>query len=141
MTKTKIFNIVVYAMLFWSILSAGYLALPAEYQEMLPQMNWLVAVISGGSTALLGSGGLAVQAYLAKAKTTSDTKFNLLKDNYLQLVDHYISLENQYKELKTSVDYNNKLLAVDLKTKLDNPLITETSEQLIKQVLTNDSQE
>jgi len=54
--KNKIFNIIVYAMLGWSIVSAGYMALPVEYQAMIPDFNWLTALISGGSTMMLGIG-------------------------------------------------------------------------------------
>lgn len=139
--KAKIFNVVVYSMLGWSILSAVYLALPVEYQEMLPQMNWLTAVISGGSTALLGSGGLAVQSFMTKAKVTADTKYVDIASKFLKLVDEYKALEAKYNDVVKAIEENNTLLKVELKTKLDNPLITETSRQAIEGVLYGDKQE
>lgn len=139
--KAKIFNVVVYSMLGWSILSAVYLALPVEYQEMLPQMNWLTAVISGGSTALLGSGGLAVQSFMTKAKVTADTKYVDIVSKFLKLVDEYKALEAKYEDIVISIERNNILLATDLKTKLSNPLIDETSKELIEGVLYGDKQE
>jgi len=138
--KTKLFNVLVYTMLGWSVLSAVYLALPVEYQAMIPQFNWLTALISGGSTGLLGTGALAVQSFLNKAKATSNETFTLLKDNYTEIVNEYKILKAQYAELKTTLDYNNELLKTELKTKLSNPMITAEAEQLIKQVITNDQQ-
>jgi len=137
--KIKIFNVVVYSMLGWSILSATYLALPIEYQEMIPQFNWLTALISGGSTALLGTGGLAVKTWLTNAKVQSDEKYNVLANKFMQLVAFYDEAKVAYNELTTKYDmldksirYNSKLLSIDLQTKLDNPLITETARNLIE---------
>ena len=138
--KTKIFNVLVYTMLGWSVLSAVYLALPVEYQSMIPEFNWLTALISGGSTGLLGTGALAVQSFLNKAKATSNDTFTLLKDNYTEIVNEYKILKVQYTELQQTLAYNNELLKTELKTKLSNPMITAEAEQLIKQVITNDQQ-
>lgn len=133
--KTKLFNITVYAMLGWSIVSAVYVALPVEYQAMIPQFNWLTAVVSGGSTLLLGSGGLAVQAWLSKARTTSDAKYNLLAEKFLTLTQKYDEIKTAYTQVVASVNENNKLLKIDLNTKLSNPLIDETARNMIEQVL------
>lgn len=138
--KKILLNVVIYSMLGWSVLSAVYLALPIEYQAMLPEFNWLTALISGGSTALLGTGGLALQNFLTKAKVTTNDTFAMLKDNYAEIVNEYRILKAQYEELKTTVAYNNELLKVELKTKLTNPMTTDTAAELIKQVITNDQQ-
>lgn len=139
--KTALFNITVYSMLAWSILSAVYVALPVEIQAMLPQMNWITAVISGGSTALIGTGGLVVRSWLDNARKVSDDKLNLFAANIMQLRESYNTVATKYDELTAATNYNNQLLAVDLRTKLDNPMITDTARQLITQVLTHDSQE
>jgi hypothetical protein len=143
--KSKLFNVVVYAMLTYSIVNAGYLALPVEMQEMIPQYNSLVAIISGGASGIIGFGGLKLQDYLNRAKVQSDDKFNLLAQNYLNLERKYDLLDNAYKTLKTAqdnttkaVERNNKLLEVDLQTKLSNPLIEEAAKKLIEDVLHND---
>lgn len=138
--KTKLFNVLIYTMLGWSVLSAVYLALPVEYQEMLPQMNWLTALISGGSTALLGTGGLAVQTFLTKAKATTNETFSMLKENYSEIVNEYRILKAQYNELKSTLEYNSTLLRAELKAKLSNPLIDEEVKALLEQVITNDQQ-
>lgn len=138
--KKVLFNIVIYTMLGWSVLSAVYLALPVEYQEMLPDFNWLTALISGGSTALLSTGALTVQSFLNKSKTTTNETFTLLKDNYSEIVNEYKILKTQYAELKTTLDYNNELLRAELKAKLSNPLIDEEVKSLLEQVIINDKQ-
>lgn len=139
--KKALFNITVYGMLAWSIASATYLALPVEIQAMLPDMNWLTAVISGGSTMLLGTGGLAVQTWLSKARTTSDEKYNLLGTKFLTLVTSYQDMAAKYDTLSAETKYNNQLLAVELKTKLTNPMLTDAARALIEQVLNHDGQE
>lgn len=138
--KKVLFNIVIYTMLGWSVLSAVYLALPVEYQAMLPDFNWLTALISGGSTALLSTGALTVQSFLNKSKTTTNETFTLLKDNYSEIVNEYKILKTQYAELKTTLDYNNELLRAELKAKLSNPLIDEEVKSLLEQVIINDKQ-
>lgn len=138
--KKAIFNIIVYTMLAWSIFSATYLALPIEYQEMLPDMNWVTALISGGSTGLLGSGALFVKTLLDKAKASNDEKVNLVANQFIELVGKYDEVTAKYNELVKSIDYNNLLLKAELKTKLTNPLITDESKVLIEQVLINENE-
>ena len=138
--KKTLFNIVIYSMLGWSTISAIYLALPIEYQAMIPEFNWLTAVISGGSTALLGTGALTVQTFLTKAKATTNETFTLLKNNYVEIVNEYKALKTELLVVKDALDYNNTLLLAELKAKLSNPLIDAEVKALIKQVIINDSQ-
>lgn len=138
--KKVLFNIVIYSMLAWSTISAIYLALPIEYQAMIPEFNWLTALISGGSTALLGTGALTVQTFLTKAKATTNDTFAMLKTNYSEIVNEYKILKAQYAELKTTLEYNNELLRAELKAKLSNPLIDAEVKSLLEQVIINDKQ-
>lgn len=135
MMKKKLLNIGVYSMLGWSILSAGYLILPVEIQNMIPQMNWFTALISGGSTFLLGSGGLFITNMLNKSKLETIDKF-------ATIITHYIEMKTAYNEMKASTDENNILLKrtnllieADLKAKLDNPMISDATRELIEGVL------
>jgi hypothetical protein len=140
--KGKLFNLAVYTMLAWSVISAGYLALPIELQEQLPQMNWLTAVVSGGATFLLGSGGLAVQSMLLKMKKSNSEKDNLMVDKFLKIVDGYKEMVISNEKLNDSITHNNKLLEVSLKTKLSNPMLDNTARDMIEQVGVNhDKQE
>ncbi len=140
--KQKIFNVVVYSMLAYSIMNAGYIALPVEYQELIPQWNQLVALVSGGSTLLMGLGGLTVQNYLNNAREKADQKFNLLAQNYLNLERKYDVVENTYKSLVKSTDKQThsierliSLVKVDLQAKLSNPLIDSEVQKLIEGVI------
>ena len=143
--KKKLFNVVVYGLLAFAIVNASYLALPPELQAMIPQYNDLVAIVMGGSTALMSFGGLKVQEYLNSAKTESSEKFNVLAENYLALEKKYNVIENSYKIMKAAqdlttkaVERNNQLLEVDLQAKLSNPMIDEEVKKLIESVIDNE---
>lgn len=139
--KKAIFNIITYSMLIWSILCAVYTALPSEYQ-IIPEFTWLTALISGGSTALLGSGGLIVNSFLNKTKTSTNDKFTLaidkvseIKKNYESLENKYVELMNKYVEILAETKRNNQLLETDLEIKASNPLIDDASKKLIDKIL------
>ncbi len=140
--KQKLFNVAIYGMLAYSLLNAGYIALPIEYQEMIPQYNQLVALVSGGATFLIGSGGLAVQSFINKAKHEADSKFNLLANNYLNLEKKYDSIDERYKNIVRASDKvaaeisrSNQLLKAHLEAKLSNPMIDEAVKLLIEGVI------
>lgn len=137
MTKFKngLFNVVVYSMLGWSVLSALYVSMPIEIQEMLPQMNWLTAVVSGGSTALLGTGGLAVKTFMTSAKNVSNEKYALLGTKFLELKGEYDKLGVKYDEVNATIENLSKLVKIDLESKLSNPLIDEKTKELIEGVV------
>ena len=130
--KKKLLNVAIYTLLGWSMLSAGYLALPLEYQEMLPQMNWLTAVVSGGSTFLLGSGGLALQRLLHKSSKDYTDKYIELGQEFLTLKKEYGDLGNKVNELESTNKELVKLLKIDLQSKLDNPMLTDKARALIE---------
>jgi len=130
--KKQFLNIAVYVLLGWSMLSAGYLALPVEYQEMLPQMNWLTAVVSGGSTLVLGTGGLALQRILSKTSQDYTTKYIELGQEFLNLKSEYDKLGDKVNELQSTNKDLFKLLKVDLEAKLDNPMLTDKARALIE---------
>lgn len=133
--KKKLLNIAIYVMLGWTMLSAGYLALPVEYQEMLPHMNWLTAVVSGGSTFVLGSGGLALQRMLNKTSSDYTNKYIQLGQEFLNLKGEYGKLGIRIDDLETVNKELIKLLKINLNTKLDNPLLTDKARALIEGVL------
>ena len=62
-----VLDVFIYACLMWAILSAVYMGLEPETQALFPQMNWLVALIGGGSTVVIGVSGFLVKGFLNKA--------------------------------------------------------------------------
>ena len=138
--KQKIFNIIVYTSLFWAILSAIYVSLPIEYQAMLPFMNEGTAIVGGITTLFTGTGGLAVQHFLHKTKTYNQDLNKALVDKVLFIIDEYKIMEDKFEELKKSTDKTNSLIGASLRTKLDNPMLTDTARELIEGV-TNDKKE
>lgn len=140
--KKKILNIVTFAMIGWGAISATYLALPPEIKELLPNMNWVTAVVSGGSTTLLGAISIYVRGYVNKSNIANNEALSGLTNFYIQSKEEYAKfIEYQkevitaYKDMKASTDRNNELLEAVLQTKLDNPLLTDTARELINNVL------
>lgn len=140
--KQKLFNAVVYGMLTFSLINGIYVALPPEVQALIPQYNDLVAMVSGGASALMGFGGLMVREYINKAKAEADAKFNLLAQNYLNLERKYdvnteaVNRNTKAIELFTQTQQRtNKLIKVDLEAKLSNPMIDDKVKTLIEDVM------
>jgi hypothetical protein len=140
--KKALFNITVYSMLGWSIISFGYFALPPEIQALIPQFNWVSSLISGSSTALLGFGGVAVQQYIARAQTKAAEKYTLLAENFISLESKYqtvadtnIALQLSNQRLERKVDRMTNLVEADVRAKLSNPLIDSEIKKLIESKL------
>ena len=140
--KKVIFNIIIYVFLIYALACVAYMTLPAEYQEMLPQFNWLTALVSGGSTAVLGGGGLAISAMSKKSKMEMIDKFSLVANNYITLEKKYdIIIEGQKNKEKRDIEIDRllrrveKLLEADLGAKLSNTLIDAKTKEMIEGVL------
>ena len=115
--RTKLFNIVSYALLITSLASFGYTQLPAEYQALIPQFNWLSAILTGGTLGAIGSGALFV-----------DYKLRANESKYLELLRAVVALQKEAEE-------NNKLLKADLSAKLSSSLVEEKVKQIIEGAL------
>lgn len=127
-----IFNIISFILLLWTIFSGIYLALPQEYKNLIPQFNWLTALVSGGSTGVLGFSILLVDKFAKKYEEQIDDRYIELANKFLELNDKYKNLETEVKENNTIqlennklLDKNNKLLMLDLESKLSNPLVED----------------
>lgn len=140
--KKILFDVTVYSMLIWSVISFGYFGLPENVQAMLPQFNWVSSLISGSSTALMGFGGVAVQQYIALAKKKADEKYMLLAENYLAVenkiqtvTESNTVLSTQNQLLARKVDRLTTLIEADIKAKLSNPLIDEQVKSMIEGII------
>ena len=133
--KRKLFNVVIYGMLFWSMLSAIYVTLPPNYQAMLPFMNTGTAIVGGFTTLLTGTGGLAVQHYLRKTSDYNADLNKALVDKVIYIIDEYKVMKDVVTNLTDEQKLTNKLIATELKTKLDNPMLTTKARELIEGVL------
>ena len=128
----KLFNLISIVMLLWTILAGAYLALPQEYKDLIPEFNWLTALVSGGSTGILGSTMLIVNAYLKKNQNNVDSKYLDLANRFLALNEKYTLLEEKVTtNTKSQVETNellkktNNLISIDLESKLSNPIIED----------------
>lgn len=136
----------VYALLLWSLLTGIYAVLPQEAKDLIPQFNELTAIVSGGATALIGSGGLVFKTWLTKARVEADekytdvaSKFLIITEKYGELTKAYNSLEKSVKEsakiYEEKIDRLERLVETDLKAKLSNKLIDEKVREMIEGTL------
>lgn len=144
--KKFLFNAVVYGLLGWSILTGVYQVLPQETKDLIPHFNELSALISGGSAALIGSGGLFFKSWVAKATTESNEKYKATVEKFLVVTEKYNDLVNEYKRLEATIKESNlnyakrietleTLLKADLTAKLSNRLIDEEVKAIIRGAL------
>ncbi len=136
-TLRFIFKIVSFMLLLWTIISGAYMALPQEYKDMIPQFNWLTALISGGSTGVLGFSILLIDKMTKKYEDKVDTKYIELAKKFLELNNQYNELEIKYSNIENKIYENTKLqlenksiiektqrlISLDLESKLSNPLV------------------
>lgn len=135
----KLFNLISIVMLLWTIIAGAYLALPQEYKDLIPEFNWLTALVSGGSTGILGSTMLLVNNFMKKNQNSVDSKYLDLANRFLALNEKYQSLENEVKqntrmqfETNELLDKTNNLLSIDLESKLSNPLVEDFVKEKIR---------
>lgn len=135
----KIFNLISIVMLLWTIVAGAYLALPQEYKDLIPEFNWLTALVSGGSTGILGSTMLIMNAYLKKNQNNVDSKYLDLANRFLALNEKYTLLEEKVTtNTKSQVETNellkktNNLISIDLESKLSNPMIEDFVKEKIR---------
>lgn len=128
----SLFNFVSIILLLWTIISGVYLALPQEYKDLIPQFNWMTALVSGGSTGVLGSAILFVDKQLKKQDASNSNKYLDLATKFLEIREDYKEVEKELAqnkkeliELKKLNEETNRLIRVDLESKLSNPLIEE----------------
>lgn len=138
----KLFNFISIIMLLWTIIAGVYLAMPQEYRELIPEFNWLTALVSGGSTGILGSTMLILNSYLKRNKDSVDSKYLDLANRFLALNEKYNTLSADVvnntiiqKETNELIKKNTELLSIDLESKLSNPLIEDFIKEKIGGVL------
>lgn len=120
----NILNLFIYVSLLYSVLTAGFYALPIEIQEKLPQVNSLFLLVSGGASFLLGSIPLIVKWQLNKNTTENSNMIQLL-----------LKLNTSDGELKELLKRNNTLKEVELSSRLDNDFISQKIKDEIEGVL------
>lgn len=128
----KIFNFVSIIMLLWTIISGAYLALPEEYKALIPQFNWLTALISGGSTGVLGGSMIIVKNFMKKNKDENDARYLQLAQEVLTIKEEHINLKNAVNNNTDTQKETNRLIRIDLESKLSNPLVEDFIKEKIR---------
>lgn len=134
-----VLDVFIYACLIWAILSAVYMGLEPETQALFPQMNWLVALIGGGSTFLIGVSGFLVKAFLNKASNQTQSTYTDLLEKFLTITKEYEALDKSQKitaenikKLEAKVEENTRLQKANLGLKLSSPYIEEEARKLVE---------
>ena len=142
--RKVLFNFITIGMLAYTMFALIYSVLPEQYQ--LEQFNTLTALVSGGSTGLIGSAGLLIKSLLVKNEKSTDEKQAETIKKFLDVLDYVKGLEQeidtlkkdlhaQYTEQMDKVNRVVELVETDLKAKLSNKLIDQEIRELINGVL------
>ena len=136
-----VLDVFIYACLMWAILSAVYMGLEPETQALFPQMNWLVALIGGGSTFLIGVSGFLVKAFLNKASNQTQSTYTDLLEKFLTITKEYEALDKSQKitaenikKLEAKVEENTRIQKANLELKLSSPYIEEKIEKISRRL-------
>lgn len=138
-----LFNILVFAMLIFSIVNGFYLTLDPEIQDKyFSWYNQTYAYINAVWAGLGGLGGGALLGFMTKVKNESDDRYITLKNDYNLMASEFrlikqetIELKNTNAELLKATKHNNELLTANLEAKLDNKLIEKETKLIIEQAL------
>lgn len=141
----KLLNVVVYGLLVYSILAGVHASLPVEYQ--ISGFSNLTALVSGASTALVGSAGVYLKSLLKKTETTTDEKVGEVVKGFIELAQQLKTLKDEVAKLTTETEKIanerfkaqlkatkrlTRLVETDLQAKLSNKFIDEEVRALIK---------
>lgn len=135
----SLFNLAIYAMLLWAVLSAVYMALDPVHQETFSFMTKGIALVGGSSTFLLGSGGLTIKHFLNKTENENAKNYFELAGKFVTLAEKHNQLEKKFdkkiSELLTAVEENTKVSKAQLELKLDNKFIGEQAKMVVNKIM------
>lgn len=143
--KEKIIKIVSLVAVGYSVVSIGYTALPPEVLDMLPQVNEVMAWVTGGSSGIVGMALMYVDSKIKKNTEVNDEKVKAVTDNFITLIHSYkevkgelSNLKGAYGELKDEVKRNTELQRAALEVKLSNKFIDTEAREIAERVLANE---
>lgn len=153
----RVLNIFITIGFILTALSALYVAMvPEHIKELVPQINWLTALIVGGTGGAFGSVGLYFKAFMKDESDKNDKEINTLRKDVIKLAELMVSMRDIITKLEEALgkatEENNReninyqqtlqhiqraiaLIEVDLATKLTNPLIDKDAAKVIEGVL------
>lgn len=148
--KKVLFYFVTIAMLVYTALATIYSVLPEQYQ--IQEFNKLTALVSGGSTGLIGSAGLLIKSWLSKSATTADEKQTETLQKFLVLLEKYEELIRKLESaeklsIEQKADYDKQLaeltmlVKTDLKVKLSNKFVEKEVKDMIAGALNYEKNE
>jgi hypothetical protein len=144
--REKIIKVISYVAVGYSVASIGYTALPQEMLDMLPQVNDMIAWVTGGSSGLIGMALMYVDSKIQKNNAINDEKVNAVASNFIELTKSYkevkgelSNLKGAYVELKDELVRVRKVNEASLQVKLSNKFIDEKARELAERVLNDEN--
>lgn len=159
--KKKLFTLFTYANLGVMAINSLYFVIPPEYQAMIPNYNWLTAIVAGGATGIIGMLSLYAKSYLQKEGNKNIEIVGKIIDKVVSLEEELIKVKTSNAEVirevknldggsnKTNLNIerltneiakNNRLQVADLESKMTNPLIDKEALSKIKELLANEEE-
>lgn len=139
----KLFNIIAFVLLVFSIINGFYLSLNPEIQvKYFSWYNkyyaWVNAIWAGG----LGLGLVAVLKVLDKVKDDTTDTTSTLKKEYIEVANllkkvnaNDDKLEKVLKDILLEQKRDNELAKAELESRLENPYLKEQARDIINKVL------
>jgi cell shape-determining protein MreC len=132
--KIKLLNALTYSLLGVSMLSVAYVAIP-EFQGLFPQLDIVTATVTAIGTFLMSGGSILVRSFITRTKDTMNEQNSLMANKFLEITEEYNNMKGKVDNLESTNKELVKLLKIHLKTKLDNPLLTDKARELIEGAL------
>lgn len=138
----KLYNVVVFVFIGFSIACAIYPNLPTEILTKIPELNQLTVLTMGGTSGVLGGTMLVVNDFIHRAKMDANDQFLLLSKSYLALKESHDALLEKSKAINDAqnesikrVERLEKMIEVDLRAKLSNRYLSKEIKDEISGVL------
>lgn len=146
-----LYNVIAFGSVAYTLAVGTYMSLPVEYQ-FLNNFGWSEALITGGSSGVLGLVLVYVKSAIAKQGIDVDKKVNEFATSIVSVATQFKDLKNDYKALKDSSSQEIKLLQkevstladllkADMQLKLSNPMLKEEAKALAQKLLEGGSDE
>ena len=144
LVKEKALRAISVGLIIYPILAVIWKSLPEDITSLIPQYTDYIALVTGGSSAVLGTAGLQLSTVMSSSKIANLEIFNGLNDSYNLLgvtvdknTNEIANLKNEFIEIKNNqerIESNQQeiitLLKANIEIKLSNPLIKDKAEEI-----------
>lgn len=156
----KIINALIIIGYTWLTFALVYeFAIPIEFKNKIPELNNFMILYSGAFTGVISSALLYMKNFTNNSQKLNITQFMTIRDEFSEVFNKIDKLDsvvvkqntniNRFNELKEQENIKldesiklqketNKLLKLELESRITNPLIDKDIKNKIKAVLNNE---